>query len=67
MKIHDLVFNYHGSIVLLSGLTAAGKAWIAENIGDDALTFCGKVAIEPRYVDDIERGAASDGLNIAIV
>lgn len=61
----DLVIANHGSIVLLSAETLAGQEWINEHIPDDALTFCGAIVVEPRYIDDIAEGAQADGLAVA--
>lgn len=60
----DLSIQNEGSIFLLRGLTDAGKAWIAENIPDDAQHFGGAVVVEHRYIGDIAQGAANDGLEV---
>ena len=61
----DLSIQNEGSIFLLRGLTDAGRAWIAENIPDDAQTFGGAVVVEHRYIGDIAQGAVNDGLEVA--
>lgn len=63
MDTFDLEFSDHGSIVLCTPVTDAGKEWIAEHVSDDALWHGRSLVIEPRYVDDLANGAAEDGLN----
>jgi hypothetical protein len=58
----DLQFCNHGSIVTCLPVSDAGRDWVAENIGDDAMTFGGAIVIEPRYLGDIVEGARGDGL-----
>ena len=60
----DLIFTDHGSLTLLRAGTPAGEEWIKDHIPDDAMTWCGAIVIEPRYVGDILAGAADDGLTI---
>ena len=60
----DLSIQNEGSIFLLRSHTDAGKAWIAENIPDDAQWYGGAVVVEHRYIGDIAQGAANDGLEV---
>lgn len=60
----DLSISNHGSIFLLSGVSPAGEAWIAENIPEDAMTFGGAIVVEHRYIGDIAAGAQNDGLEV---
>ena len=60
----DITFQNHGSIVLISGDTDAGQAWLDENIGDDAQEWCGSIVAEPRYVEAIVDGAIDAGLAV---
>ena len=60
----DLYIQNEGSIFLLRGLSDAGKAWIAEHIPEDAMTFGGAVVVEHRYIGDIAQGAVDDGLEV---
>lgn len=52
-----------GSIVVLSGSTAAGQEWLEAHLPDDTARW-GRVGyvIERRYVQDILDGAMADGL-----
>lgn len=59
----DLIFEGHGSIVLIRAASPTGKTWLNENVGDDnTITFGGAIVCEPRYVRDIFRGAVASGL-----
>lgn len=61
----DLTCVNHGSIILLRGETPAGQEWLRERIDADAQTWCGAIAVEPRYVGAIIEGALNDGLEVA--
>ena len=59
----DLLFENHLSLFLIRPVSPAGQTWLDENVGDEnTLTFGGAVVCEPRYVEEIANGAASDGL-----
>lgn len=60
----DIEVIDHGSIVLLGAETNAAIAFFAEHIPEDAQYFAGRLAVEPRYVDDILAGAIEEGLTI---
>jgi hypothetical protein len=59
----DFEFAHHGSITILTPLTASAHDWIEEHIPQDA-TRWGRlsIAIEPRYVGDIIAAIYEDGL-----
>lgn len=62
--MHDIsVFNA-GSVVILSGATDAGKAWLEEKIPHATRWGVGGYVVEPRYVQGILDGAEADGLQI---
>lgn len=61
----DFAIAHHGSICILTPLTKEAKVWVDDNLPDDALSWCGGVAIEPRYVDSVIDGIATDGLSLA--
>ncbi len=65
MSKPDLMFEYHGSIVLLHALTNEGVDWIDENLPEERIEWGGAIAIEPRYADNIAEGAMCDGLIVA--
>ena len=58
----DLQFENHGSIWLIRPLSDTGREWLDEHIPDDAQTLGDAIACEPRYIQDIMRGAWRDGL-----
>ena len=62
---YDIRVIDHGAIVLLKGVTEAGKRWLNINaVSADMMHWRGAVACEPRYLDDILDGAHADGLEI---
>ncbi len=62
----DFSIQHHGSIVILTPTSKAGKAWVAEHIPEDAQTW-GKcsIVVEPRYIDPIIDGICADGLSLS--
>lgn len=60
----DIQIRDEGSIILIIGATPEGQAWMDEHLPEDAPTFSGAVAAEPRYVPDIIDGAMEDGLTV---
>ncbi len=58
----DIMVSDHGSIFLIHPWTDAGKAWIDENIPDDAMYYANALAVEARYVENIVEGMKGDGL-----
>jgi hypothetical protein len=63
----DLLFESHGSIVLLRTPTDDGEAWVEENVVvEDWNHLGGAIAVEPRYVEDIAIGAYQAGLLVEV-
>jgi hypothetical protein len=60
----DLRIQNEGSIFLVHALTDTGRAWLEENIGDDAQTFGNAIVVEHRYISDIVAGAFEAGLEV---
>lgn len=62
----DFNLQNHGSIMILTPTSTAGKAWIAEHIPEDAQTW-GKcsIVIEPRYIGPIVDGICEEGLSLS--
>ena len=58
----DISVTGGGTVYLVDWLTAKGKAWIAENLPDDAQRMGESVVVEHRYIGDIVRGMVDDGL-----
>ena len=54
----------HGSITIFLPTSDAGREWVAENIGSDAMRWAGGVVVEPRYIGAIVDGAINDGLEV---
>jgi hypothetical protein len=65
--VHDIIVANHGSILILTGISDAGKAWIEEHLieGNPEIQFwCKGIVVEPRYVEDIVFGTRNDGLEV---
>ena len=61
----DIAFENHGSIVLIRGVSVAGRAWLDENVGDEETQYFGNaIAAEPRYCLAIMLGAQREGLAV---
>jgi hypothetical protein len=62
----DLIFENHGSIVLIRGVSPAGQAWLDENVGNDETQYFGNAIVaEPRYCLPIYEGAVEAGLVVS--
>ena len=61
----DFTLTDHGSVVILTAVSKAARAWVAEHLPDDAQTWgrAGMV-IEPRYAAGIVAGITQDGLEV---
>jgi hypothetical protein len=65
----DFLFRDHGSLCILTPLSAEGKEWFESHLPVDnpeTQFWCGGVCIERRYVVDILEGLKKDGLSVAI-
>jgi len=63
----DLRFEDHGTVALLVPISEPGRQWIADNCEvPDWARHGGSVAVEPRCVPAIVRGAADDGLVVEL-
>ena len=60
----DFRFTDHGSICLLTPLSAQALDWVENNLPKERQTWGGGIVIEPRYVDDIVEGFMEDGLTV---
>lgn len=60
----DVTVVDHGSIIIFLPTSDAGREWIAENIGSDAMRWAGGVVVDPRYIGAIVDGAVNDGLDV---
>lgn len=61
---NDFVVRNEGNIFLLRALTPAGRAWMAEHISEDAITWGDATVIEHRFIEAVLCGAAADGLTV---
>jgi hypothetical protein len=61
----DVRIDNHGSILIVNGLTEAGREWMDNNLASDALTWGAHgIVVEPRYLGDIVEGMINDGLEV---
>lgn len=58
----DVEVSDHGTIVLFRPLTEACRAWIAENVAEEAMWFGGALAVEHRYARGLVEGMIENGL-----
>lgn len=61
----DLSIENHGTIMLLTPCSDAGREWVDSHLPEDALTWGTSVVVEPRFIFDIAEGAIRDGLEVA--
>jgi hypothetical protein len=61
----DFTIQNHGSVVILTPTSAAGRDWVAQHLPPDHMTW-GRVGVvvEPRFVSDIVDGIEGDGLEV---
>ena len=55
----------HGTIVLFRPLTDACRAWIDDNVEEEAMWFGGALAVEHRYAPYLIEGMVDNGLSLA--
>lgn len=61
----DFTYCNHGSIIILTAVSAEAAQWVEDHLPEDALTWGPNgTVIEPRYFDDIANGIINDGLSI---
>jgi hypothetical protein len=60
----DISIEDHGSVWLVRPWTTSAAAWLHDNVQHDALWFGRAVAVEPRYIQSLLVGLASDGFDI---
>jgi hypothetical protein len=58
----DFSIENHGSIFLFRMNTPAAKAWVSENVQDDAQFFGDALVVEWRYAKDLAAGMQANGL-----
>jgi hypothetical protein len=65
-NLQDLRVSSHGTIFLFHPLTDLAREWMDTHCpaGNDSQYFCGALAVEARYVDDLLAHAAEDGLTV---
>lgn len=64
-KRRDIAIEDHGTLYLLHAISARGRRWLATHLAAPTWVSAGTygaVVVEPRYVDDVIRGARRAGL-----
>ena len=62
----DVLFQNHGSVILLGAFTPQAALWIDRHVGYEADQWIGGwLACEPRYAGPIVQAMHSDGLVVA--
>jgi hypothetical protein len=64
--VADLYIANHGSIVIVSGTSDAGRSWIEDKLinGNKAHLWAGGVVVESRGLEMIVAGAINDDLEV---
>jgi len=57
--------EYHGSLCLLVLVSAPAREWVQAHVDPNAMWFCDKLVVEPRYVDALIEGLTEEGLVVA--
>ena len=60
----DVEVTDHGTVVLFRPLTDACRAWIDNNVDEDAMWFGGALAVEHRCAPYLIEGMRGSGLDI---
>jgi hypothetical protein len=60
----DIRFERCDHVLLIRGLTAAGEAWLRQNVGDAETQYFdnARIVAEPQYCEAIVQGAEGAGL-----
>jgi hypothetical protein len=65
LSMADLRAVSHGSIALVTPLTAAGETWLQENTVTERWQWLGKsLGVDHRYIIPLLEGAIQDGLEV---
>jgi len=62
----DISVANHGSILIFTPTSDAGREWVSQHLPDDAMRWAGGIVVEPRYAQDIVDGAINDGLDVSM-
>ena len=60
----DYLLVDHGSLVILTALTAEARDYLDERMPDDAPRWAGGYAVEPRFVCDILADLIDNGFTV---
>ena len=60
----DFSVRDEGSICLLDLISQEAQDWGSEHIGEHQ-TWCGKIVVEPRYIDNLVAGLLEEGFTYA--
>jgi hypothetical protein len=60
----DVTVRNEGTIFLFTANTEIARAWISENVQEDATYFGGSLVVEHRYAAVLVGGMTDDGLTL---
>ena len=61
----DVAVENHGSIMLVTALTAEARDWIEENVvNEETMFYSGSLVVEPRYMQTLALGMIEAGLTV---
>jgi len=66
MNSPDFRVENHGTIVLFAGQHEGARQWLRNTAPEDAQWFCGKLVVEPRYVQGVIDAAESDNYRVLV-
>ena len=58
----DFSVRNHGSLFLVTPISAAAFRWLSENVQGDVVWFGDSLPVEPRYIDSLVLGMEDAGL-----
>lgn len=60
----DFTLTDHGSLVLVKPMNDAARDWLDAHVVGETSWWCGALAVERRYSDDLLNGIMSEGFEI---
>lgn len=60
----DFFVNDQGTLVLITPLNDAARAWLKEHVQEDAQWFGRALVVEHRYANDLIEGILGEGFSI---
>ena len=64
-KRPDILIADHGTMLIMTGASAAGSDWLEENLAEDVVRQGSGFIVEPRHIEPLVEGARRNGLRVA--